>query len=659
MSAVRYNKRDKESEDLLERLKRGPRRGAPVQADLRTDERVLARITDGIYRLPSSALRELIANAYDADATKVVVDCDPPRFSQISVRDNGNGMTLEALANLVHHIGGSAKRTSKGADLGVTARGDSSHSPQGRALIGKIGIGLFSVAQLTRHFQIITKRAGDDRRWIADVELKTFSEETVSEAADGSGEVTAGTVKFTSFPAEDRSAHGTEVVLVDLRREARRQLRSAELWHQLGVAESEADEEVERPVYHIGSVDPDDEELIQNDANLPWEHADAAGQRFESLVRAVVAQTGRSSGSPNPKLETTLDGYLRMLWTLSLSLPLKYIGKHPFDVNGDNPVRVFNLDADGGRIAEVKLGARETVRDKLGLQTPVPGEGFSVYVDGIELRRPVVLEGLPRTTGAVQEALLFVGRVDADLTPFGRDASGGDRLRLEAYFLLQPKVVPQEHIGTLVRINDASGTLYDETFFRYRIAETTRLRKITAETFVDAGLEAALNIDRESFNFAHPHYVYLMRWTHNQLRRIATKHKELESHERAVRRDRENRDAATRVEKILRQYAREAAHDDDYEPPTVELLEDPEEAEERRMTGSIALLADDVEKHYLNHDAATKPTAPERNATAKAERAARLTLQVLHAFGLLEDLPYDRQAELLAALTDVLKGVME
>ena len=30
-------------------------------------------------------------------------------------------------------------------------------SPGGRRLIGKIGIGLFSVSQLTRHFQIITK----------------------------------------------------------------------------------------------------------------------------------------------------------------------------------------------------------------------------------------------------------------------------------------------------------------------------------------------------------------------------------------------------------------------------------------------------------------------------------------------------------------------
>src|SRR4051794_5089420 len=46
----------------------------PIATELRTSERVLARVTDGIYRQPGSALRELISNAYDADALKVVIN---------------------------------------------------------------------------------------------------------------------------------------------------------------------------------------------------------------------------------------------------------------------------------------------------------------------------------------------------------------------------------------------------------------------------------------------------------------------------------------------------------------------------------------------------------------------------------------------------------
>src|ERR1700689_4166205 len=82
---------------------------------LETDERVLARVTDGIYRQPSSALRELIANAYDADAKVVSITTDAPRFSAIKVSDDGIGMDPDTFANLVEHIGGSAKRTKRGA----------------------------------------------------------------------------------------------------------------------------------------------------------------------------------------------------------------------------------------------------------------------------------------------------------------------------------------------------------------------------------------------------------------------------------------------------------------------------------------------------------------------------------------------------------------
>lgn len=50
--------------------------GEEAKTILATSDRVLARITDGIYRQPSSALRELISNGYDADATEVIIQTD-------------------------------------------------------------------------------------------------------------------------------------------------------------------------------------------------------------------------------------------------------------------------------------------------------------------------------------------------------------------------------------------------------------------------------------------------------------------------------------------------------------------------------------------------------------------------------------------------------
>ena len=44
------------------------------------------------------------------------------------------------------------------------------------------------------------------------------------------------------------------------------------------------------------------------------------------------------------------------------------------------------------------------------------------------------------------------------------------------------------------------------------MSEQTRLRQITSEIFVTEGLDAALNIDGESFNYGHPHLQLLTRW---------------------------------------------------------------------------------------------------------------------------------------------------
>ncbi len=114
-----------EEEKLDREVRQNLDTGKVTETTLVTDERVIARITDGIYRQPASALRELIANAYDADATNVYIETDWPKFSRISIRDDGNGMTIETLARLIKHIGGSSKRTTEGTENGVASEQDS------------------------------------------------------------------------------------------------------------------------------------------------------------------------------------------------------------------------------------------------------------------------------------------------------------------------------------------------------------------------------------------------------------------------------------------------------------------------------------------------------------------------------------------------------
>ena len=163
----------------------------PVETNLETNQRIIARVTDGIYREPWAAFRELVANAYDADATHVVVETRAPEFDQITVRDNGIGMSAQTVAYILKNIGASSKRRPVGADLHTVKLGALDLSPAGRPLIGKIGIGLFAVAQLTQHFQIITKARDEPFRISATVRLQTHNEDAQQQNED---DYVAGTV---------------------------------------------------------------------------------------------------------------------------------------------------------------------------------------------------------------------------------------------------------------------------------------------------------------------------------------------------------------------------------------------------------------------------------------------------------------------------------
>ena len=102
-----------------------------------------------------------------------MIETGQPDFERMTVRDDGIGMSPKTLAYVLKNIGGSSKRTSAGAELKTVQSGAPDISPGGRPLIGKIGIGLFAVAQLTQHFQIITKAAGESHRLSATVRLRT------------------------------------------------------------------------------------------------------------------------------------------------------------------------------------------------------------------------------------------------------------------------------------------------------------------------------------------------------------------------------------------------------------------------------------------------------------------------------------------------------
>jgi hypothetical protein len=101
----------------------------------------ILRELSGIYPTFVSAFKELVSNAYDADATLVTIQLSPD-LSTITVEDNGAGMTPFEFQNEYIRIGGSAQRR------------DEDLTPGGRRPIGCKGIGFLAAARYCHQVEI-------------------------------------------------------------------------------------------------------------------------------------------------------------------------------------------------------------------------------------------------------------------------------------------------------------------------------------------------------------------------------------------------------------------------------------------------------------------------------------------------------------------------
>lgn len=112
-----------------------------TELEVTVDKRHIVTIGERLYTESVELLRELVNNAYDADAERVDVETTPER---ISVSDDGAGMDLDGLKQYFN-IGSEEKI--------VHAR-----SPKyGRVRIGQFGIGKFASLAAASRFEVITQ----------------------------------------------------------------------------------------------------------------------------------------------------------------------------------------------------------------------------------------------------------------------------------------------------------------------------------------------------------------------------------------------------------------------------------------------------------------------------------------------------------------------
>lgn len=125
------------------------------------DKSHILTIGEKLYTEKTSFIRELVNNAYDADATRIDVTIEPTR---VQMKDNGSGMD-EAGLRRYFTIGASEKRAAERSEKFARKR------------IGEFGIGKFSALAACKRFEIETQRGSFHAKLVFDKEGWTRHED--------------------------------------------------------------------------------------------------------------------------------------------------------------------------------------------------------------------------------------------------------------------------------------------------------------------------------------------------------------------------------------------------------------------------------------------------------------------------------------------------
>lgn len=120
--------------------------------------RVLAHLGEDLIKDESIALLELVKNSYDAGATKCVVDFNFDIFGsliEISISDNGSGMSLDTIENIWLVIGTDNKKNRL-----ISHR-------QGRLPLGEKGIGRLGVHKLGNDIKLYSKHSDENEVYVS------------------------------------------------------------------------------------------------------------------------------------------------------------------------------------------------------------------------------------------------------------------------------------------------------------------------------------------------------------------------------------------------------------------------------------------------------------------------------------------------------------
>jgi hypothetical protein len=437
--------------------------------------KVFGHLAQGLYRTPAGAIKELVSNSFDADATLVRIHTGFPRFETFSCEDNGTGMSRGEFERLMNRgIGSSYKRSSVAPFTEVYKR----------PLIGRLGLGILSLAQICTRFELSSHHKDSKAAFRATIQFPPYTRKEMDKIAKSApsktdDEMIHGGQYQIIEEQYDSSKQGVRVFTKYLRESFRKRMRA-----------------------------------LQHFANKKTFGVTDPYKTFSSYLDAIYVD--------NKKIQSLnlLSDYDQLLFGLALAAPL------PF-VDDRNVVTKFPMIRD--RQSQLRKFNFRVRADNLSLDNPVclpsDREGHNAKqckLTGSEKKTFALVDGAARESCNVVQHRVSVENSDLQFNlyeiRYANDNVAGSPLAFTGYLFQQTgRLYPRDIQGVLVRLSNVAIGRYDNSMLTYPYAEGPRYSMVSSELLVEQGFEDALNIDRDSFNELHPHYIRVQSYVHSLL----------------------------------------------------------------------------------------------------------------------------------------------
>lgn len=446
--------------------------GPPDWKPIKLSAKVFGHISQGLYRTPAGAIKELVSNAFDADASTVKIHTGFPRFESFSCEDNGNGISREEFKRLMEKgIGTSFKRVE---ELQL--------SPvYGRRVIGRLGIGILSLAQICTQFDLISHHAGSAKAFIATIRFPPYTRQeidklklTAKDELIKGGEYRIDSIEF------DLAKKGVRVYTKYLRESFRKRMSD-----------------------------------LTRYSNFKNRRSKRPYSSFEEFIKSIY-----ESKNITQSLSLTSD-YDQLLFGLAVIPPNPYFNSKS---NAMLKLKFFQE-------YEQRLEANNfnVFLDNLNLRRPLklPSDRTGSTAEQCKVSRQLnkrfeLVDGQHKENVTVKKYELAVADSDIVLSVYQIDYShskvGGRPMKFWGYLFQQTgRLYPKDIQGVMVRVRDVAIGSYDTTLMNYPYGEGPRYHMVSSELLIEQGFEDALNIDRDSFNGLDPHYLRMQSYLHSLL----------------------------------------------------------------------------------------------------------------------------------------------